>query len=287
VWGGTFVTVKDALAGADTYSFLALRFAIGAVTAFALAAALARRFPEHRVTDWPRLLRAGGLLGLLLFGGYLLQTLGLERTTPARSAFVTGLTVIFVPFVAWRLERKAPPVRAFIAPFIAVFGLQQLTGVGFGDAIPSGDALTLGCAVLYAVHIALMSRVSRGLPPLALTALQLAIVSALATACLPFVERRFENTGAVWFGVLFTGVFASALAIGAQVWSQARISAVRAAVIYSLEPVFVLALSALTGAGWPSAVELRGGALILLAVLVSEVPLRSVLRSRGTPDGAR
>ncbi|MFT3714326.1 MAG: DMT family transporter [Archangium sp.] len=278
VWGGTFVTVKDALAGADTFTFLALRFTIGALTAAVLAAALARKFPEHRVTDWPRLVRSGGVLGLLLFGGYLLQTLGLERTTPARSAFVTGLTVIFVPFVAWRLERKAPPLRSFIAPFVAVFGLQQLTGVSVGDAIPTGDALTLGCAVLYAIHIALMSRLSRGLPPLALTALQLVIVAVLSTACLPFVERRFDGSPTVWFAIAFTGIAASALAIGAQVWAQARMTAVRAAVIYSLEPVFVLVLSALTGAGFPSVPELRGGALILLAVLISEVPLRSVLR---------
>ncbi|MFO0594750.1 MAG: DMT family transporter [Myxococcaceae bacterium] len=268
VWGGTFVTVKDALAQVDTFTFLALRFGLGAV----VAAALASRTP---LGDVRALLRAGLGLGALLFGGYVLQTLGLEHTTPARSAFVTGMTVIFVPFVSWRLERKRPPVRSFVAPVVALAGLQQLTGVGLGD-LPSGDvllgdALTFGCAVLYAFHIAGMSKWGKPLPSLALTAVQLAVVSLASTACLPFVERRFESTPTVWFAVVFCGVFASALAIAAQAWAQTQIPATRAAVIYSLEPLFTVVSLAALGLALPSLGELRGGALILVAVLVSEV----------------
>ena len=74
--------------------------------------------------------------------------------------------------------------------------------------------------------------------------------------------------------MLFTGVVASAVAIGVQVWAQTQITAVRAAVIYSLEPVFALAWALVTGLGWPSAAELAGGAFILAAVLISEVDLK-------------
>lgn len=262
IWGGTFVTVKDALAGADTYSFLALRFAVGALFAWLLA----RRLSP--AASWGAALRPGLWLGGLLFGGYLLQTLGLERTTPSRSAFVTGLTVIFVPFVAWRLERRRPPLRSFLAPALALVGLQRLTGVTWGGELPTGDVLTLGCAVVYAVHIAMTSRVAQGVAPMVLTTIQLAVVAVLSTVCLPFVERRFDSTTTVWFGVIFTGVFASALAIGMQVWAQTHLSSVRAAVIYSLEPVFALVVAAAAGLGWPGSSELVGGAFILAAVLL-------------------
>ncbi len=263
IWGGTFVTVKDSLAGVDTYSFLALRFAVGAVCAGLIAWRL-----TPAAAAWGAAVRPGLVLGVLLFGGYLLQTLGLEHTTPSRSAFVTGLTVIFVPFVAWRLERRRPPLRSFLAPGLALIGLQRLTGVTWGGELPVGDALTLGCAVVYAVHIAATSKVAEGVPPMALTAVQLAVVAVLSTLCLPFVDRRFESTGTVWFGVVFTGVFASALAIGLQVWAQKHLSSVRAAVIYSLEPVFALAVAAAVGLGWPGTTELVGGAFILAAVLL-------------------
>jgi drug/metabolite transporter (DMT)-like permease len=267
VWGATFVTVKDALASSDSFTFLALRFGVGAVSAFFISLALER--PTR--AQWKSVLRPGLLLGVILFGGYAFQTVGLETTTPARSAFVTGLTVIFVPFVSWKLTGQRPPTRAFIASAIALLGLQRLTGVSFSDPVPPGDVLTLGCAVLYAGHIAGTSKLGKGLPPLALTSLQLAIVSVLSIASLPFVARKFEPTGAYWGAVLFTGIVASAVAIGVQVWAQTKMSAVRAAVVYALEPVFAIAWALMTGLGWPTSSELVGGAFILAAVFVSEV----------------
>lgn len=280
IWGGTFVTVKDALASADTFTFLALRFALGAV----VAAALAARGRSAR--EWKRVVRPGVVLGALLYGGYVLQTLGLETSTPARSAFITGLTVIFVPFVAWLLTKKRPPVRSFVAPVVALVGLQRLTGASFDGALPIGDVLTLGCAVLYAFHIAATSRLGEGLPALALTAVQLAVVAVLSTASLPFVATRFEPTPSFWFAVAFTGVLASAVAIGVQFWAQKELTAVRAAVIYALEPVFALLVAALSGLGLPSSAELVGGAFILSAVLISEVEfpaLRRALSPRSSP----
>lgn len=267
VWGATFVTVKDALAASDVFTFLALRFGVGAIAAAVLAAALSER-PVRSV------LKPGVGLGLLLFGGYALQTLGLETTTPARSAFITGLTVIFVPFVSWRLNGTRPAVRAFVAPVVALIGLQRMTGVSWSDSIPPGDALTLGCAVIYAFHIVGMGKWGQGLPPLSLTAVQLAVVSVLSIGSLLFVNRRFEPTASYWGAVLFTGVVASAVAIAVQVWAQAKLNAARAAVIFSLEPVFALAWALVTGLGWPSAAELVGGCFILLAVLISELEFK-------------
>ena len=265
VWGGTFVTVKDALAQSDSFTFLLLRFSVGALAAGVMAGR------GLQPGDWGRVWRPGLLLGGLLFGGYLFQTLGLETSTPARSAFITGLTVIFVPFVTWRVTRVRPPGRAFVAPFIALVGLQRLTGFSWNEPIPPGDALTLGCAVLYAFHIVTTSRVGQGVPSMALTAVQLLVVALLSGACLPFVARRFEPTPQFWVAVVFTGVMASAVAIGVQVWAQGQLTAVRAAVIYALEPVFALSWAAMSGLGFPSAPELVGGVFILAAVLVSEV----------------
>jgi drug/metabolite transporter (DMT)-like permease len=173
-----------------------------------------------------------------------------------------------------------------VAPLVALIGLQRLTGVSLSDPIPTGDALTLGCAVIYACHIVATGKLGQGLPSLPLTAVQLGVVAVLSSASLPFVARRFEPTQGYWAAVLFTGVVASAAAIGVQVWAQTRIAAVRAAVIYSLEPVFALGWALVTGLGWPSAAELVGGAFILAAVLISEVEWRPVsLSPRGRGSG--
>lgn len=282
VWGATFVTVKDALASSDTFTFLALRFAVGAVA----AGAFAWRHLGGRET-W----RRGLVLGVLLFAGYALQTVGLETISPARAAFLTGLTVIFVPFVSWALARQRPAWPAFAAPAVALVGLQQLTGFRFdGTPLQVGDALTLGCALVYAGHIAttshLAARAARPANAWAVTAVQLLLVSVLAAASLPFVERRFAPTPGYWAAVAFTGVAASALAIGVQVWAQQRLSAARAAVIYSLEPVFALAWAGAMGAGWPTRAEWVGGGFILAAVLTSELGPLVVRGAWGKPGGA-
>jgi drug/metabolite transporter (DMT)-like permease len=275
IWGATFVTVKDALAAADVFTFLALRFGVGMVTAAVLAWILrrGRAFPRQ-------VIKPGLGLGALLYGGYALQTLGLESTTPSRSAFITGLTVLFVPFVSWQLTGKRPPARAFFAPVVALIGLQRLTGASFSGEVPIGDALTLGCAAIYAVHIAGMGKWGAGLPALELTAVQLGVVSLFSVFTFPLVERRFEPTPGFWAAVIFTGVVASAIAIAVQVWAQAQVNATRAAVLFSLEPVFALATAVISGLGWPSASELVGCGFILAAVLISEVELPSLQRMR-------
>ncbi len=270
VWGATFVTVKDALTASDSFTFLALRFAVGALTAALLAAILRKTSRLPAQSDSKGTWVTGLGLGVLLFAGYAMQTVGLETTTAARSAFITGLTVIFVPFVSWWLNGKRPPTRAFVAPLVALVGLQRMTGVTFCAALPVGDALTLGCAVVYAFHIVGMGKWGKSLPALELTAVQLAVVSILSAGCLPFIERRFEPTAGYWSAVIFTGVVASALAIAVQVWAQAKLSSVRAAVIFSIEPVFALAWALVVGRGWPSAAELVGGGFLIAAVLVSE-----------------
>jgi drug/metabolite transporter (DMT)-like permease len=272
VWGATFATVKGALSTVDAMTFLFLRFALGA----AVAAGLAMTQPRPR--NWALSFRPALLLGVFLFGGFALQTKGLESTSPTRSAFITGLTVLIVPFVTWAMTRTRPSVRAFLAPIVALAGLQQLTGVKWNEALPVGDVLTVGSALLYAVHIVLTSRVGRGLAPMPVTAVQLGVVAVLALAFRPLTDTQFTPSPMLWWAVAYTGIAASALAIGIQVWAQKHLSAVRAAVIYALEPVFALLWVVVGGFGVPQAHELRGGALILVAVLVSEVGFSHRLR---------
>ncbi|MHB8877679.1 MAG: DMT family transporter [Myxococcaceae bacterium] len=262
-WGFTFVTVKDALADADPFSFLVLRFGVGALAATAIAG---KSLLE------PRNLRAGLSLSPFLFLGYALQTLGLELTTPSRSAFITGLAVVLVPFVSTALFRRWPKAPSMVGVVLAVGGLWLLTG-GLGEpstATRAGDLLTLGCAVSYAVHISLTEKLAPGRTVSAMVAVQLWVVALASAACLPFVHVRVEWTAGLVGAVLFCGLFASALAISVQMWAQARTTAVRAALIYSLEPVFAVGYSVLAGRESLGKRELAGGTLIVAGVLVAE-----------------
>jgi drug/metabolite transporter (DMT)-like permease len=263
LWGTTFVVVKDALSHGDPFSFLALRFSVGAAVLSVLSG---------RKLLSPSNLRRGGVLGLFLFAGFAFQTVGLKDTTPSRSAFITGMYVVMVPVVMLALFRRVPRVSSLAGVVLSAMGLYYLTGAEVGSAgLSRGDLLTLVCAVAYAFHISFTERYASKEGVGALVAVQLWVVALLSALCLPFVEVQVEWTPAFLGAVAFCGVFASALALSMQTWAQARTSAVRAAIIYSLEPLFAGAFSVALGYETLGVREWVGGGLIVLGVLVAEL----------------
>lgn len=264
-WGVTFVVVKDAVVLADPFTFLALRFALGAVL-LTLAA--------WRGIRGAALVRAGTGLGVLLFVGFAAQTSGLQFTTPSRSAFLTGLSVLLVPFLSIAFHRHRPPPASLLGVAFAAGGLWALAGGGSLNAprgLGKGEALTLLCALAFALHITLIERLARKHAPAPLVAVQLWTVAVLATVALCLLGPRLASTPALWSAVLITGVGGSALALVLQAWAQARTTAVRAALVYALEPVFAAAYSVALGREELGVRELLGGGLIVSGVLVSEL----------------
>lgn len=263
LWGVTFVTVKDALALADPISFLTMRFTVGALA----TALIAGRALKSR-----GLWRTGLFLSFFLFVGFIFQTWGLKHTTPSRSAFITGLCMVMVPFASWWLSQRRPPPMAMLGTVIAVAGLFILTDAGAGSSsFNLGDGLTVLCTFAFALHIALTEKLGAAHPPIALVTVQLVGVAFFSFCCLPFVDRSVTLSADLLIAVALTGIVATAIAISIYTWGQARTSAVHAALIFSLEPVFAALYSAGTGREVFGPRELVGGALIIGGVLVAEV----------------
>jgi len=180
IWGSTFVVVKGALADATPAAFNLIRM----VLAFAVLAAGYHRY-WRGIRGWQ--VAAGALVGLCLAVGYQFQTVGLARTTPSKSAFITGLLVVMVPLFSLIPGLRPPGTRrpgwnAFIGALLALFGIVLLTapnatghGAGLAGLLPDlssinfGDVLTLGCAVGFAFHCIALSHISPriGFQPLA------------------------------------------------------------------------------------------------------------------------
>ncbi|QRN99437.1 DMT family transporter [Archangium violaceum] len=277
-WGTTFVVVKGALGHGDPYSFLTLRFTLGALALTAVA---------RRQMLVPQTLRRGLLLGVFLFLGFVLQTVGLVSTTPSRSAFITGLYVVFVPLLGLALFRRMPRVTSWVGVVLAAVGLRYLTGADVGEGgLSSGDWLTLGCAVAYALHILLTERYAPKSGVVPLVAVQLWVVAVLSALCLPFTETRVEWAPIFIVAVAFCGLIASAMALCVQTWAQARTTAVRVALICSMEPVFTAVYSVGLGYEMLGVREWVGGGLIVSGVLVAELGghLLGRLRARGAAE---
>ena len=198
----------------------------------------------------------------------MLQTVGLQYTTAATSAFITYMLVVFVPFIAYATTREVPHPLTLVGVVLAVAGLVLLTGgadTGFGR----GEVLTLGCALAFAAHLVFLGDVAPRHDPVRLTTVQLTTVGA---ACLvpTLAQGSFDVDGGALAAAAFTGVFATAVAFLAMVWAQRIVSPSRAAIILLLEPVFAALLSALIDEPLTAAV-VAGGGLILIAVILAEI----------------
>jgi len=228
VWGSTFVLVKSALADVSTFLFIALRFSLAA-----LVLALVYRRSLKRNGLWP-----GLAAGCLLFVAYVFQTKGLELTTPAKSAFLTGLSIPMVPLLGSLVYRNRP--RMFEAAGILVatagMGLMTLPSGGFG--IGRGDVLSVLCAVAFALHIVLVSHYTPLIGFETVAVAQVAGAAALGLLSFRFAEPvRFHMNGAVATAVLVTGLLATAVAFTTLAWAQQYTTATRSALIFALEPV--------------------------------------------------
>ena len=269
LWGSTFTLVKGSLEIASPGVFLALRFSLA-------AAALGLVALWRRDKVGPGFWRDGLWLGLFMLAGFALQTFGLRFTTPARSGFFTGLSVLFVPFIARFTLRRPVTVSAWGGVALAVVGVALLSRP-FGDAagpdVLLGDLLTLGCAVAYALQVAFTSEWSARHPLVPFTLLQVAVVLAGSLLLIPLEGARLDagRWPELAGTVAFTGLLMTAGAFFVMNWAQRHTSAVRAALIYALEPASAATFSWLLIGEQLGPLGWIGGALIVLGVVAGEV----------------
>jgi drug/metabolite transporter (DMT)-like permease len=270
VWGVTFVQVKDAVALYPLFAFLAVRFVIATA---ALAPFAARRVRGLGL----RGSAAGAWLGLLLAGGYALQTAGLERTTVSGTGFVTGMYVVLTPVIALGLFGNAIAPAAWAGVAVSTIGLLMLAGV-HGSA--GGDALVLAGAAVYSLQIVLMERYAPRYDPLAFTLAEMAAAAiGLLVVALALGDLSVPRGWTVWGALLVTGVFASALGYLVQTWAQRRTSATRTALVFALEPVFAALFGVTLNGDRLGALGWGGCVLIMAGIVLAEPAAAAALVS--------
>lgn len=270
IWGSTFVVVKNALADVSVFVFLASRMALASLL---LALIFHRRL---RRTNRETLL-AAAQIGFFLIVGYACQTTGLLYTTPSKSAFITGLSVVLVPLLVAAFYGKKINRWTGLGVLVALLGLYFLTIPAGPFRVNRGDLWTLAGACAFAAHIVFIERYSPKMPSAWLTLGQivtgalLAAVLVPATSLLGLEVPRFRPGPSFWLALGITGVLGTALAFSVQVWAQRFTSATHTAIIFSLEPVFAGTTSYLfygERLGWRAT---AGAILILAGILLAEL----------------
>lgn len=262
VWGLTFVIVKNAIASIPPMTFNGARFTIAFLT---LLPWCYRRGVFDRL-----LIRRGTITGLMLFGGYSLQTIGLQYTTATNASFITGLSVVLVPLLAILGKQKKTTPTSTAGALSAAFGLGLLTLKNGFQANP-GDLLVLGCACCFALHILFVDRYSQQFDTLAFVTVQIGFV-ALASGLIGFRKEMWPLllNKKVWAPLIITAIPATTLAYLIQNWAQKFTTPTHTAIIFALEPVFALIFALILLQEPVGSRELAGAVLILTGMLISQ-----------------
>lgn len=269
-WGASFVAMKPAMDKSPVFDFLAIRFTIAAIL---------------MVIAKPKVLKAlkgktllyGIILGVILGFSYITQTIGLTLSTAAITSFVTGLYVILTPLLVWVIFKRKPRGIVAIGAILATVGLGFIT---IKEAsFDFGQIWTILCALGFAAHIVGLGKWSPGKDVYALTVIQLLTVAFVCWigAAPDGIQQPVD--GEVWFAILFTAVFATALAFFIQTWAQSIMDASRVAIILTMEVVFAALTSVAVGQEVLSMQVIFGGLLMLAAMLLIEWP-----RKDSTPE---
>ncbi|MCB1303569.1 MAG: DMT family transporter [Leptospiraceae bacterium] len=284
-WGGTFVAIDVLVPGIAPYRLVALRFGLAAL-GFA-PYYIWCRWAEYKTAP-PGVGKAseasrhgifvGLVLGLVSFAGYGLQTEGLVYTSPARSAFITQLLVLFTfPMQIFILRRRVIG-SAYAGLLLVLAGAYFLLGSPAGGNWNIGDFLTVGCAYSFALLIVMLDVFSRHYNALDLTFFQILATSvAAAAASYLGMDKDYGSAGwpdwnwLQWLGLLYLAIPATIGTVFLQVRYQRETSPARASLLYAMEPVFAGVFAFLILGEFLGWTESLGAALIVCGVIVSEV----------------
>ena len=268
-WGVTFLMVQEAINSTPVFSFLFFRFALASILMFFIAYKYLNKITTKTILY-------GVMLGSFLFSAFATQTFGLSYTKSSVVAFITGLNVVCVPFLAYFIFQDKVRKNVFIASLVAVIGLYLLTMSG-ALSIGTGELLTLICAFLFALHIIFTGKYSKEVNVYLLVLFQLITVSILSLLfSLGFDNHTFsiDYNYAFFKAVIVTAVFATVYAFLVQTYMQQFTTATKTAIIFTMEPVSAALFAYITVSEILTITQIWGAVLIILATLIAEINLK-------------
>jgi len=270
VWGSGFVGSQYALdAGLTPFQLICGRMFIGSIC---LCVFFYKKLKTINMAE----VKVGLVIGLCLFLGFVFQTYGLQYTTPSVNAFVTAVYVVLTPFIRWLIIKEKPDVYANFGAVLTVIGIGFISLTdGFNLSI--GIPLTLLCSLAYAFQVVLTDKYTKEYDPINLTVIIIVfnfILALLASGF--FALTRHDLPAFSWkgaFSILYLGTICTFIAYIGQNVGQKYTTAVKAAIIMSLEAVFGTALSAIIYGEILTGQMVLGCIIVFCAIIISETKL--------------
>ncbi len=269
IWGATFSFTKIGLEETSPLFYLFLRFLLAITILILIFGKQFFQINREKFFD-------GLVLGLFFGGGFVLQTLGLKFTSVTKSAFITGMAVVITPFVFWLIIRKPIKFWQKAGVGVAFFGLWLFANPNF-DNINIGDILTLLSTVFWGFYITYMDIYTKKIrlfsETIQLVIMQFIVVLPLSLFGAVIFESNSINLNfskILIYSLLFNGIVASIFLTIIHTSVQKYTTPVKAALIFSLEPVFASLIAFFIFREILSAKEYLGAIILFSGVVLSE-----------------
>jgi transporter len=279
LWGMGFVTVKIGLnAGMNTFYLMWLRF----LGSFVLLSILFRKKIKKVSKDD---LKAGVILGIIQYFGYVFQTYGAANTTVGKNAFFTAINVIIVPYIFWILNKKRPDIFSFSASIICLIGVGIMSldsNLNFTH-LNKGDVMTIISAFFFALQVAYTGYFGRKVHPMNLVLLQM-LVGGLLFAGTQFATSGLREViplhGETLMAIIYLVVFSTAIPMMLQIYCQRLTTATKASILMSTESMFAPVFAFFILGEMMTLRVALGAIFILFSVVVSETKLGLVKEAK-------
>ena len=279
LWGMGFVTVKIGLnAGMNTFYLMWLRF----LGSFVLLSILFRKKIKKVSKDD---LKAGLILGIIQYFGYVFQTYGAANTTVGKNAFFTAINVIIVPYIFWILNKKRPDIFSFSASIICLIGVGIMSldsNLNFTH-LNKGDVMTIISAFFFALQVAYTGYFGRKVHPMNLVLLQM-LVGGLLFAGTQFATSGLSEViplhGETLMAIIYLVVFSTAIPMMLQIYCQRLTTATKASILMSTESMFAPVFAFFILGEMMTLRVALGAIFILFSVVVSETKLGLVKEAK-------
>ncbi|QAT41222.1 DMT family transporter [Clostridium sp. JN-9] len=271
-WGASYLLIKISLDYMGEINLVALRFSIGFILSFII-------FYKRILKVDFKTVKYAMILSSILFVDYIILNYGIKYSSITNAGFINSLTVIFIPVLSAVFLKQKPEKQVMLGIFLCTIGIGLLT-INGRFQMGFGDLMCMLNAVLYAAHIIITGKLTKGADSVSLGVLQLGFVGLYSTIfSFIFETPTLPPNFKCWISVIVLSIFCTAFAFVVQTTSQQYTSASHTGLIFTLEPVFS-AVIAFFFAGEVLTVRGYFGAVILLAgVLLGEVDLKSLFNN--------
>lgn len=281
IWGLAFVAQAAGMEHLGPLSFTASRCFVAVVFLYLTYKFFMMKSASYREEkfDMKRTIVGGSICGLVFTIAINLQQVSLIYTTAAKASFLTALYIVFIPVIGLFFGRR-PSVKILLCIFLAMVGTYLLSIKG-GLKINRGDLIVILSALVFAIHILLLTKYSTNTNAVLVSLVQFAVCGVISlVGAFVLEDISMEAILKSQVTILYVGILSSGVGFTIQLMALKDLEPVVASMICSLESVFGALFGWLILSQEMTEREIFGAIVIFLATIFAQVPIEAYLEKR-------